>query len=78
MGPGHLHSIEKLGGGEKVLLLSSFAVGEGSLAGGGGSGGELGVPDPFGGDDEVYEETFRTLERYVELTMEKLSGEADG
>jgi len=74
MGLGHLHRIELLGGGEKMSLLSAFAGGEGFQVEG-GKGEELGVPDPFGGDDELYEETYRTLEKYVELTMERLSGE---
>ena len=77
MGLGHLHRIEMLGGGEKMSLLAAFAGGEGFQAGR-GEGEAMGVPDPFGGDDEVYEETFRTLEKYVELTMDKLSGEVGG
>jgi len=77
MGMGHLHRIEMLGGGEKMTLLSAFAKNDGFQMGS-GEGEELGVPDPFGGDDGVYEETFRTLERYVELTIDRLSGGVGG
>ena len=77
MGPGHLHQLEMLGAGGKAVLLGVFAREEGS------SGKEiddtdLAVPDPFGGDDTVYEETFQTLELYVESAMKRLVREVEG
>lgn len=73
MGPGHLHRIKALGGEEKAVLLGAFATEE-SPDGVGAKGVLLAVPDPFGGDDDVYEETYLTLEKYVELAMKRLAG----
>lgn len=74
MGPGHLEQIEWLGGEEKAFLLGVFSEQE-SLRGEEGDDEDVAVPDPFGGDDDLYEETFRILEKYVESTMKKLAGE---
>ena len=75
MGPSHLHRIRALGGGEKAALLGAYAQGmEGSEDG----GTHLAVPDPFGGNDLVYEETFETLEHYVENVLKRLAGEGTG
>ena len=68
MGPGHLHRLEVLGSGEKAILLGAFANEE-SPDGIGAGGNHLAVPDPFGGDDELYERTFLTLEKYVDPRM---------
>jgi protein-tyrosine-phosphatase len=73
MSPGHLDTVARLGGREKAALLGSFAAGESQ--GGGDDGRGVAVPDPFGGDDEVYEETFLTLEKFVELALRRLAGE---
>ncbi len=77
MGPGHLHRLRARGGGEKATLLGAFASGEGP-DGMGGDGDHLAGPDPFGGDDEVYERTFQTLEKFVKLAMKRLAGEVGG
>jgi protein-tyrosine-phosphatase len=73
MGPGHLHKVRMMGGAEKAVLLGAFSVGE-DLGGFGNERNELAVPDPFGGDDELYEKTFKILETYVELAMKRLAG----
>lgn len=72
MGPGHLHQVFFLGGGDKAVLLGEFALGEGTREDQGG-GMEMAVPDPFGGGDEEYEETYLTLEKYVNLAMKRLA-----
>ena len=63
---GHLLRVVELGGGGNAALITSFAAGEGDpdLA--------SGVPDPFGGPDEVYEETFQLLEVMVDRTLSRL------
>lgn len=73
MGPGHLIQVDMLGGGHKAMLLGAFATRGGS----GVEGEALAVPDPFGGDDEIYEETFLTLEKYVELAMKRMAEESE-
>jgi len=64
-----------LGGGEKAILLGAFANGEDP-----GADQEMdhrhSVPDPFGGDDGVYEATYESLARYMERVLDRLS-EAD-
>jgi protein-tyrosine-phosphatase len=73
MAPSHVHAVQALGGAEKVALLGAFAAGR---EGEDGTGG-LGVPDPFGGDDSIYQETLGILQRYVSLAMKRLAGERD-
>ncbi|MFC1660711.1 low molecular weight protein arginine phosphatase [Gemmatimonadota bacterium] len=65
----HLQRVQELGGGGKAALLGVFAQGVE------GGGRELSVPDPFGGDDRIYEEVFHTLEGYVDGALQRLSGE---
>ena len=62
MSADHLAAAEACGGRGKVVTLSAFAQGQG------GTGG-WGVPDPFGGDIEVYRESFRILEGLVEAAL---------
>ncbi len=73
MSPGHLYGLRALGAEDKAFLLGAFATDE-ELDGIDGDGDHLAVPDPFGGPDEVYEETLLTLEKYVELAMKRLVG----
>jgi protein-tyrosine-phosphatase len=73
MGPEHLHRLRVLGAEEKAVILGVFATEE-SPAGVGNDGNSLAVPDPVGGGEEVYEETFLTLENFVELAMKRLAG----
>jgi protein-tyrosine-phosphatase len=40
-----------------------------------GEAEHLAVPDPFGGDETVYEETYRTLERYVRSALNRMRKE---
>jgi protein-tyrosine-phosphatase len=63
MGPHHLERVEALGGLRRAHLLSAYA-----------SGGERAdaMSDPFGGDLEVYRETFRELEREIRRVFDRL------
>jgi protein-tyrosine-phosphatase len=77
MGPGHLWQVRMLGAGEKASLLGAYAHGHGP-----GEevddADEFSVPDPFGGDDEGYEATYETLERYVLAAMKRVAEEMGG
>ena len=66
MSTDHLLSVVELGGGERAALLSSYA--------GGHPAGfpATSVPDPIGGPDEEYEETYRLLEEMIERALERL------
>ena len=76
MGPGHLHQLKLLGGDERAILLGAFAS-EDLFEGEGVDENDLAVPDPFGGDDAVYEETFKILEKYVVSAMNRLVKEVE-
>jgi protein-tyrosine-phosphatase len=67
MSPGHLRRVEELGAGERAALVDAFAHPEG----GEGRGG-AGVPDPFGGDDEAYEDTYQSLAGLVRDALDRL------
>jgi protein-tyrosine-phosphatase len=66
MSTDHLLSVIELGGGERAALLSSYA--------GGHPAGfpATSVPDPIGGPDEEYEETYRLLEEMIQRALERL------
>jgi protein-tyrosine-phosphatase len=66
MTPGHLMRVVELGGGGSAALLTSFAAGED------GEDEAGAVPDPFGGPEDVYEETYRRLESLVERVLSRL------
>lgn len=66
MGPTHLVRAMELGGEGKSVLLGEFGTEDDS------PGMDHSVPDPYGGDDEIYEATFRTLDRHVNETLERL------
>ena len=68
MSPSHLFRVADLGGGERAALLDAFARGREEEAARGGGG----VPDPFGGDDEAYAETFAVLEDLVRAAVRRL------
>jgi len=70
MGPSHLLRVLELGGEEKSALLGAYSQGT-------GDGMEPAVPDPYGGNDEVYEATFLTLEAMVTAALDRLSGEEE-
>ena len=77
MGPGHLAQVEHLGGAGKSFLLGEYAaLGPGGV--GGPRGQDFSVPDPFGGDDEVYERTFQTLRHYVRSAIKRIVEERGG
>lgn len=65
MSPSHLARVAELGGEDVVALLGAFAEGPGEDRG-------PGVPDPFGGADEIYEMTFRILEDLVSRSLRRL------
>jgi protein-tyrosine-phosphatase len=68
MTPAHLAAVTWAGGGDRSALITAFA------AGGGGEPNLVaaGVADPFGGDDEEYEATFRELEGLMEGVLDRL------
>jgi len=72
MGPEHRRRAEDLGGVGKSRLLKAYAEGRAPSE---EDGARDGVPDPFGGDDEMYEKTFQTLEHCVELALDRMKVE---
>jgi protein-tyrosine-phosphatase len=62
----HLIRVVEMGGEGKSALLGAYAQ-EGD-----GRATEPSVPDPFGGDDQVYETAFLTLEAYVRGVLQRL------
>lgn len=66
MGEGHLHRIDEFGAAERAAIITDFAHGEG------GDAGSYGVPDPIGGPDAEYLETFRVLETLIEKALARL------
>ena len=71
MAPHHLTASERLGGAGKSHLLSAYAAGAGDPLAGDP------VSDPFGGDDEVYEDTFRELDALVARAVDRLVADPD-
>ncbi|TVR63819.1 MAG: low molecular weight protein arginine phosphatase [Gemmatimonadales bacterium] len=75
MSPNHLPAVVATGGGDRVAVITSFI---GSLAGPdeeheGRGLPSTGVPDPFGGPDELYELTMDELERLVDQVLDRLA-----
>lgn len=68
MSPTHLLRLAELGAAGKAALLDAFARGE---EGGQEEPGAV-VPDPFGGDDQEYEETYLTLEDLIPKALRRL------
>lgn len=66
MSPAHAARVEALGGEGRVSLLGAFAEGREDT----GEGAP--VPDPFGGDDEVYETTFKALDGLIRSSLLRL------
>jgi protein-tyrosine-phosphatase len=66
MSPEHLMRVVEIGGGARAALLTSYAGGhpDGFPANS--------VPDPIGGSDEEYAQTFRLLEQLIERVLERL------
>lgn len=65
MSPSHVYAVDRMGGEEKVSLLSEFAAG--------GAGEGVPVRDPFGGPEEVYEATLRELDPLVTAVFDRLA-----
>jgi len=65
MTPMHLMRVIELGAGERAALLSSYAGGLEDASG-------VSIPDPIGGPDEEYEETFHLLDELIERVLERL------
>lgn len=66
MSVSHLMRVTELGGGDRAALLTSFA------GWGTDGGGAEAIPDPVGGPDEEYAETFRLLDELIGRAMERL------
>jgi protein-tyrosine-phosphatase len=66
MSPSHLDRAVRLGGGERVAVITDFAQGEGDET------APAGVPDPFGGPDDEYELTFDVLDTLVGRVLDRL------
>ena len=66
MSADHLMRVVELGAGGRAALLTSYAGGhpEGFPA--------SSVPDPIGGTDQDYEETFRLLQALIDRVLERL------
>ncbi len=67
MTPAHLERVVELGAGDRAALLAAFAQG------GDAAEGYPPVPDPFGGSDDTYEETFLLLQTLVERSLLRLA-----
>jgi protein-tyrosine-phosphatase len=67
MSPSHLMRVMELGAGERAALLTSYAGGLEGVSG-------VGIPDPIGGPDEEYLDTFRTLDELIGRVLERLEG----
>jgi len=62
----HLRVVERVVGDRKGALLSAFAEGRE------GADGHA-IPDPFGGSDDVYEETLEVLDDLVRRSLDHLA-----
>ncbi len=64
----HRARVEELGGNGRTFVLGEYA---------GRSGPEAEISDPFGGELEVYRQTFEELEELVKAAVKRLSAEYD-
>ncbi len=65
MSPSHMYDVTDLGGADKASLLGSFAPDADEDA-------PPSVPDPFGGSDEEYVDTYRMIAELVEAMLTRL------
>ncbi len=74
MSPSHLGGVAMAGGGERVAVITEFAAGQEAREADPREAARIagGVPDPFGGDQEAYEATYRALEELVEKVLDRL------
>jgi len=77
MTPSHLNRVHLLGGQAKSGLLGSYGT-ETDRGGAETGGTSPSVPDPFGGDDQMYESTFLVLEAYIQAAVKRLMEEVAG
>ncbi len=66
MSDSHLEAARTLGSTGREILLTEFVTGEGREP------ESRNVPDPLGGGDEVYEQTFTTLEGLIDELLQRL------
>ena len=66
MSDSHLEAARTLGSMGRERLLTEFGTGEGREP------ESRNVPDPLGGGDEVYEQTFTTLEGLIDELIQRL------
>ncbi len=67
MSPSHLRILVDLGAEARSAVLPVFARGETEIRPGDG------VQDPIGGDDAMYEATFRELRELIESALDRLT-----
>lgn len=65
MSPSHIMRALELGAGDRSALLTSYA-------GGVDHGLDASIPDPIGGTDEEYLDTYRFLDELIERALERL------
>ena len=68
MSDGHLYRIFELGGEDRVAVITHFAAGEDADP----YGATAGVPDPIGGPDIEYLETFQVLDALIEKSLARI------
>ena len=66
MSASHLLRVMELGGGDRAAMITAFATG------GESDRGAAGVPDPIGGPDEEYAETFDFLDDLIARVLSRL------
>lgn len=66
MTSGHLMRVAELGAGERAAVITSFAAGADDAT------DLAGVPDPIGGPDEEYEETFQVLDDLIRRSLDRI------
>lgn len=67
MSSSHLVRVLELGAGDRVALITSFAEGEEDAL------DVAGVPDPIGGPDEEYAETFDVLDDLIARALDRIA-----
>lgn len=65
MSPTHLERVRELGGGDRAALLASYAGTTGPREPGS-------VPDPIGGTDDEYRETYDHIDDLIEALLDRL------
>jgi protein-tyrosine-phosphatase len=65
MSPHHLPALDRMGAGGRATTLGDFAAGP--------DGEGEPVPDPFGGPEEVYQETFDELTGLISASLDRLA-----